>query len=88
MTILRLLTARCFKLLNGNRIFCNNFFWRTYDQQEIDWIEEMDGKLSGFEFKWSDSGTRPPKTWTKTYPSAGFEVIDKENYFTWLTGQI
>jgi hypothetical protein len=48
----------------------------------------MDGKLSGFEFKWSDSGTRPPKTWTKTYPSAGFEVIDKENYFTWLTGQI
>lgn len=73
------------KYQNNNRIASNNFFWRTYDQQEIDWVEEREGKLSGFEFKWSETRLKPPKTWTKTYPSAEFKVITRDNYFFWVT---
>ena len=36
-----------------SRMIVNNFFWRTYDQQEIDWVEEREGNLFGYEFKWS-----------------------------------
>ena len=36
-----------------NKIKARNFFWRTYDQQELDWLEETGEDLSGFEFKWS-----------------------------------
>ena len=63
----------------------NNFFWRTYDQQEIDWVEEMDGELSGFEFKWADSNVRVPEAWRKAYPEAGFKVIHHENYMGWIS---
>ncbi|MEZ4688450.1 MAG: hypothetical protein R3B47_21030 [Bacteroidia bacterium] len=31
----------------------NYYFWRTYDQQEIDWVEDRGGKLYGYEFKWN-----------------------------------
>ena len=67
-----------------NRKHSNNFFWRTYDQQEIDWIEECDGSLSGFEFKWSASGKKPPSAWKKAYPDAGFKVVNSGNYTEWL----
>jgi hypothetical protein len=62
----------------------NNFFWRTYDRQEIDWIEESGGRLNGFEFKTRNKGKKAPAAWTKAYPSAGYEVIDRDKYFEWL----
>ncbi|MCJ7446530.1 MAG: ATP-binding protein [Bacteroidales bacterium] len=68
-----------------NRKQANNFFWRTYDQQKIDWVEEKDGSLSGFEFKWSASKSKPPASWTKSYPGAGYKVINPDNYFNWLS---
>ncbi len=37
------------------RITSNNYFWRTYEQQEIDWVEERSGSLYGYEFKWKES---------------------------------
>ncbi len=63
----------------------NNFFWRTYDQQEIDWIEEKEGSLSSFEFKLSSSKVKPPSSWKNTYPEAHFKVITPENYSDWLS---
>jgi len=36
------------------RIFANNYFWRTYDRQEIDLVEEREGKLFGYEFKYHE----------------------------------
>ena len=66
------------------RIKANNYFWRTYDQQEIDFVEEHHGLLSGIEFKWSGSSVKPPATWRKTYPLAEFMVINPENYLEWL----
>ena len=66
------------------RIKANNYFWRTYDQQEIDFVEEHQGLLTGIEFKWSGSSVKPPATWRKTYPLAEFMVINPENYLEWL----
>lgn len=63
-----------------------NYFWRTYDQQELDWLEEENGKLSGFEFKWNENRkAKIPTAFAKAYPEATFEVINKENYLDFIT---
>ncbi len=59
-----------------------SFFWRTYDQQEIDLVEEEGGRLSGFEFKWKKKAVRAPGAWRRAYPDAGFEVINQENWLS------
>ncbi len=48
------------KFQNNNRISSNNYFWLTYDQQEIDWVEERDGQLFGYEFKWNETKVKTP----------------------------
>ncbi len=66
------------------RLKINNFFWRTYDHQEIDWIEEESGNLHGFEFKMKNRREIIPAAWKKAYPSASYRIISPENYFEWL----
>jgi predicted AAA+ superfamily ATPase len=68
-----------------NKLSSNNYFWRTYEQQEIDWVEERGGSLYGYEFKWSESKAKVPSQWQKGYPNASFEVISKNNFQEWLT---
>ena len=59
----------------------NMYFWRTYDQQEIDLVEERDGGLFGYECKWSPKKPVPvPRSWAETYPEAEFIVIQPKNY--------
>lgn len=61
--------------------YANLYFWRTYDQQEIDLVEERGDGLVGYEFKWSPKKRiSPPKDWLKTYSNAGFSVISPDNY--------
>lgn len=67
-------------------IYANNYFWRTWDQKEIDWIEEREGKLFGFEFKWGKQKVKAPKEWLQTYNNATFEIIDRDNYFEFVIG--
>lgn len=62
----------------------NNYFWRTYDKQEIDLIEEREGKLFAFEFKWKAQKSKAPIAWTKAYDNSTFELIHSENYFEFL----
>lgn len=66
------------------RLSSNNYFWRTYEQQEIDWVEERDGALFGYEFKWKESKVKIPTQWKNTYPDSSFEVINKDNFEKWL----
>ncbi len=66
------------------RIYSNNYFWRTYNRQEIDLVEERDGKLYGFEFKWKQRKIKAPKIWKETYLNSGFEVISKDNFLEFL----
>ena len=63
-----------------------NYFWRTYDQQELDWLEETAERLQGFEFKWNDKkNSKIPTAFAKAYPEATFEVINKSNYLDLIT---
>lgn len=63
----------------------NYYFWRTYDQQEIDLVEENSGKLFGFEFKWKDGNVKPSKLWSSTYKEASFDVVNRDNYLQFIT---
>ena len=60
------------------------YFWRTYDQQEIDWVEHQNGQLAGYEFKWSPQEVKVPKAFAEGYPEASFEVIHRENYLPFV----
>ena len=60
--------------------FTNFHFWRTYDKKEIDLVEERQGKLFGYEIKWTKTKIKIPKDWNTAYPEAEFEVINRENY--------
>ncbi|MGH1363321.1 MAG: ATP-binding protein [Calditrichia bacterium] len=63
----------------------NNYFWRTYDQQEIDWVEEREGRLFGYEFKWNPRAkARAPKIWLDTYQHSEFKIVHHENYLDWI----
>ncbi|MFH0932255.1 MAG: ATP-binding protein [bacterium] len=63
---------------NSNK-FANFYFWRTYDQKEIDFIEERDGNLNAYEVKWREKAVKPPKDWVANYPNSQFFVVNAEN---------
>ena len=67
-----------------HQIYANNYFWRTWNQKEIDWVEERDGKLFGYEFKWKSKPLKAATAWTENYPDASLEIIDKENYLEFV----
>lgn len=64
-------------------ISASQYFWRTYDKAEIDLVEERDGKLFGYEFKWKEERTAP-KSWLD-YPNAIFSIINKNNFIKFLS---
>ena len=65
-------------------IYANYYFWRTYQQKEIDLVEEYGGVLHGYEFKFT-GGAAKPKEFLEAYPQSTFEAINKENYLDFLT---
>jgi predicted AAA+ superfamily ATPase len=62
----------------------NNYFWRTYSQQEVDWVEARQGKLFGYEVKWRARKVSAPSQWLK-YSNAEFSVVNQENYLEFIT---
>ncbi len=63
----------------------NNYFWRTYQQQEIDWIEERDGNLFAYEMKWKQTNKiKAPSAWRENYPESEFSIIHSGNYLDWI----
>ncbi|NOX17158.1 MAG: ATP-binding protein [Chlorobi bacterium] len=73
------------KYLHYNNLWANSYFWRTKDQQEIDYIEEMDGTLFAYEIKWNPK-KKPflSKGFSKTYPNHRYQIINPENYEQFL----
>jgi predicted AAA+ superfamily ATPase len=68
------------KIQNYHEHFSNNYFWRTIQRQEIDFIEEKNGNINAFEFKWKSGGrNKIPKSFLENYQATG-KVIDKENF--------
>lgn len=66
-------------------ISANNYFWRTYDQKEIDLVEERGGSLYGYEIKWKIQRLRPPGMWLESYKNAKYDVINRKNYLGFIT---
>lgn len=65
----------------------NCYYWRTYDQQEIDLIEEHSDGLNAFEFKWNKKNAKIPGAWQKNYPESSFELIQQDNYVDFVLGK-
>lgn len=66
-------------------ILVNNYFWRTHQQQEIDWIEDRNGKLFAYEIKWNEKKQiKAPGAWQQAYPDSKFELITPKNYLNWI----
>ena len=68
----------------------DSYFWRTYDHQEIDLIEEWGGQLLATEVKW---GGRPkgrldraPRAWREAYPESSYQVVHREDYLDFIAG--
>ena len=57
----------------------NHYFWRTWQAQEIDLVEEREGRLFAYEFKWAGK-RRVPGKFREAYPEAAFEIVNRENY--------
>ncbi|MGB9706658.1 MAG: ATP-binding protein [Microgenomates group bacterium] len=73
------------KYQHYRQIFANNYFWRTWSQQEIDWVEERKGKLFGYEIKWGTKKGKLPSEWRQNYPKAKFKTINQKNYLSFVS---
>ena len=75
------------KKRNYKFMVSNVYFWRTWQKEEVDMVEERGGKLFGYEFKWSTKKKtlKPPRNWKESYPEASFEVITPDNYIDFIT---
>jgi predicted AAA+ superfamily ATPase len=85
------LVSERIKYLAYHQKWVNNWYWRTTEQQEIDYVEEENGQLSAFEFKWNPKTKGSvPISFRKTYPAATINWIHRENFETFLgiTGEI
>ncbi|MEO7266030.1 MAG: ATP-binding protein [Ferruginibacter sp.] len=63
----------------------NSYFWRTYDQQEIDLVETQNENIAAFECKWMDGKVKFPVAFEKAYPASTFQVIRKINYLDFIS---
>lgn len=80
------LVSERLKYQSYNKMLVNNYFWRNYNQQEVDWVEERGGKLYGFEFKWNPKKIKgAPSAWKKSYPNAEFITVHRDNYLDFIT---
>jgi len=69
------------KYLNYRELWVSQYFWRTYDQQEIDYIEESDGEFSAYEFKWNAYKKKKiPEIFMKQYKVRKAQIITPENF--------
>ncbi len=62
----------------------NMFFWRTYDQQEIDLLEEDNHIITAYEIKAGKKNPKVPKAFANAYPDAKFNVVNKENFWEYI----
>lgn len=72
------------KIQNYKRTWSNFFFWRTYDQQEIDLLEEHSGDLKAFEMKWKSKKVKAPKAFRDNYSDVPLYQINRENFYDFL----
>ena len=80
------LVSERFKKISYQNLYCNRYFWRTTQQQEVDYIEEHSGKLFAYEFKYNpNKKVKISKTFTGAYSNSEFQLINKENYSEFIS---
>ena len=80
------LVSERLKKISYHNLYCNRYFWRTTQQQEIDYIEEHSGKLFAYEFKYNpNKKVKISKTFTGAYSNSEFQLINKENYTEFIS---
>lgn len=80
------LVSERLKYQSYNRMVVNNYFWRNYNQQEVDWVEERGGEIHAYEFKWNPNKIKgAPSAWKTSYKDAKFETIHQNNYLDFIT---
>jgi|SRR3989339_1141530 len=72
------------KLLHYTKTYATQYFWRTYTGAELDYIEERDGLLHTFEFKFNYKKSKIPQNFIDSYPNSSFETINKDNYLKFI----
>jgi len=72
------------KLLDNTQRRANQFFWRLQTGAELDYVEEYEGNLAGFEFKFGNKVAKPPAAWQETYPRATFQTINRDNWLPFV----
>lgn len=62
----------------------NTYFWRTWTRQEVDYIEEAGGALTGFEIKWRNKPVKAPSLWHATYPESTWQLVNPTNFLPFV----
>ncbi len=80
------LVAERVKKQHYYKLNATNYFWRTYDRQELDWLEVNQDQMNAYEFKWNErKKVKVPMGFKKAYPHAGFSVINPQNYLDFIS---
>jgi len=72
------------KYLQNNKLYRNIYFWRNHLQAKIDYVEEYDGGLHTYEFKWKEKKAKIPKAFLNSYPNSTFSVIHQNNFLKFV----
>ena len=79
------LVSERLKFQQYRKIRSNNFFWRTWSQQEVDWLEERGGHLNAYEFKFKPQHKDIPAEFALAYQDAKYRLINKSNYLKFIS---
>ena len=75
------LVAERRKAIAYSQLSVRSYFWRTLSQSEIDYVEEVDGRFSAYEFKWGvRRHPRQPTAFASAYPNSTWDVVSRDNY--------
>jgi len=78
-----LITERMKKQGYAQKIY-SHYFWRLTSGAELDLVEETEGEIFGFEFKYGNKRDKVPSGWVKAYPKSKYQCINKENYLDFI----
>lgn len=78
-----LMVERMKRMEYAEKIY-SHAFWRLSSGAELDLVEDVDGKLHGFEFKFSKKTPRAPASWLQAYPEATYEVVNRDNWMDFV----
>lgn len=79
------LIAERIKYLSYTQIYASNYFWRLYTGAELDYVQDTDGELTGYEFKFGEKVAKAPLGWKTAYPDSKFKCINRDNFLEFIT---